>query len=385
MSVDKKKEYTTKSKFEELEPEPRETDCCERTDAWLKCCGLFISLIMFFGFIIVISYYSGQGTCYGDRTICEYRITEINNKKSEEINNIIDNNNQKINNIIDNKNQKMDKLLSVIFSDTVRIKKNYYQDNNIFRQIQKPQEIQDTIDIVICENSYIEGFYIITNNINNFIFMNHFHSIRIMCFDKKEYIILNNIIYTKKVSFFLNNDLSYWNGYEKKIAEKSEFSCQKNEVPVGILYKKRYNNFNIICKRKDKTEEIKMNTFYLSPIYTNIERNFNEKKERFGCGKNFVSDINFIVKKDTKYIQHIDMVCQQEKNTNDLLFNKVSIIYSDYISSISYFKDNIEFTCNECLNNGSKYEFECPINMNISGYYEWHDSDNLVGIQFICE
>jgi hypothetical protein len=314
------------------------------------------------------------------------KVIEKKNQKIDEIehkkNNIIEKKNQEIKKLMD----ETEKLASIIYSDTIKIKtKIDSNDNdNILEQIQKPPEIHDPVDIVICENSYIEGMYIITDNINKFIFMNHFHSVTIICSNKKEYVIKNSISYSNLVSLFLNNDLSYWNGLKKITAEKSELLCQNSEVSVGLLYKKRDNKFHILCK--NTTEEVKTNTKYFSPIYANIKQYFvSFLKKIVHCGKKFVSDINFIVKKDTKYMYHINLVCQQEKNTNNLLFNKISIKYGDYIDSVSYFKDNVEFPCDECSNGGVKHEFECPANMNITGHYEWHDKDNLVGIQFICE
>lgn len=240
------------------------------------------------------------------------------------------------------------------------------EKNDEINHLKNPPQIYNPIEAVICENEFIKGYYILTDNINKFIFWNHFILITVICSGGNKQIIKNQNNYKNLVSIFLNKDLSFWNGKETVIANKKELECSNDETPTGLIYTKRDNSLISICKNITDDENKK----YFSPIFANPKRNIYGERKKYYCGNNPISNINFIVNQYTHYLEHIEILCLQESKKNDLMFNKVTINFGDFVDKVSYFKNNIEFPCDECSKGGNFHSFKCPNNMKISGHYE---------------
>jgi hypothetical protein len=243
--------------------------------------------------------------------------------------------------------------------------------------LKHPPEIYNPIEIAACEDGYMEGIYILTDNINKFLFWNHFHQLTVMCSNMNQHVIKKEKQNLQMESIYLNSDLSYWNGTNIVSINKKELLCHQDEHPIGIMYTHRDHELKVLCK---KISNIKKH--YMSPIYANTRSNIDGERSYHNCGENAISDVDFQTDENTKYLKHIDLACSKEKK--DFALGSVSINFGDFIDSVSYFTNEIELPCDDCSKGGVHHKFECPNNMKITGHYEWHRNRRLVGIQFMC-
>jgi hypothetical protein len=256
------------------------------------------------------------------------------------------------------------------------------KEENMLKSIIKPPDIFEKIDIIGCsESNYITGFVVETDELNKFVFGNRFKSLTIVCSDINEYTIINdNIEHNRQkkfyLKFFLNNDLSYWNGSDISFMRNNNLLCESNKSLVGIIFTKKSYEIKPICKNRTKnTKQI-----YFSPVYTN---DLYGEKNTFNCeNDNIVSDVSFVVSNKTNYLRHVEPTCQ--KNDLQTGFNGVTVYVGNYIDKVKFFKHKLELPCNSCSRGGKKHKFLCPHNTKILRHHEWIYNDELIGIQFIC-